>query len=60
MIDYKKVSNVYCYVSNDYPDFCDSYIESADYDDEPMSDEMLEELNEDSDFVYESVIKQVF
>lgn len=60
MIDYSKVSNVYCCIEGDYPDFCDSYIESADYDDEPMSDEMLEELNQDSDYVYDSVINQIF
>jgi hypothetical protein len=39
----------------DYPDFVDAYIESADYDSEPMTDEELDELNDDSDFVYEVV-----
>jgi hypothetical protein len=39
----------------DYPDFVDAYIESADYDGEPMTDEELDELNDDSDFVYNVV-----
>jgi hypothetical protein len=39
----------------DYPDFVDAYIESADYDGEPMTDEELDELNDDSDFVYDVV-----
>jgi hypothetical protein len=39
----------------DYPDFCDAYIASADYNGKEMTDEQLDELNEDSDFVYECV-----
>jgi len=41
---------------NDYPDYCDAYITSADYDGIPMSDEQLDELNENSDFVYEKLM----
>jgi len=44
----------------DYPDFCDAFIASAIYDGKPMSDEMLDELNEDYDFVYESVTNYIF
>lgn len=40
---------------SDYPDFCDAFIASATYNGKPMSDEMLDTLNEDYDFVYESV-----
>ena len=40
---------------NDYPDFCDAFIASATYNGKPMSDEMLDTLNEDYEFVYESV-----
>ena len=40
---------------NDYPDFCDAFIASATYNGKPMSDEMLDTLNEDYQFVYESV-----
>ena len=45
---------------NDYPDFCDAFIASADYDGKPMTDEQLDELNEDSDFVYECVQNHLF
>jgi len=40
---------------NDYPDFCDAYIESAIYDGRPMTEEELEILNEDSEYVQEAV-----
>lgn len=56
-LDYSLITNVQ--VSgidmNDYPDFCDAYIESADYNGKPMTEEELEVLNEDSDYVYEKV-----
>lgn len=40
----------------DYPDFCDSFIESANYNGVPMTDEQLDELNENREFVYEKVL----
>jgi len=46
--------------TKDYPDFCDAYISSADYDGCPMTDVELDELNNDSDFVYEQVISKLF
>jgi len=39
----------------DYPDYCDAFIDSADYDGEEMTDEQLDELNEDYELVYELV-----
>lgn len=61
-LDYSKISNVYVdgIDTKDYPDFCDAYIESADYDGEPMTDEQLELLNEDGDYVHEAVYKQLY
>ena len=62
-IDFKLIDNV---VVNgidykDYPDFCDAYISEADYDGNPMSDEMLDDLNTDyRDFVYEKVYSHLF
>lgn len=44
----------------DYPDFVDAFIASAVYDGKEMSDEMLDELNENYDFVYESVTNHIF
>ena len=44
----------------DYPDFCDAYISYAEYDGQPMTDEQLTELNEDAEFVYESVLDHIY
>ncbi len=44
----------------DYPDFVDAFIASAIYDGKDMTDEMLDELNEDYDFVYECVTNHIF
>ena len=53
-MDYKKIDNIEVdgIDTKDYPDFCDAYIVSADYDGVPMTDEQLDELNEDGDYVY--------
>jgi len=61
-IDYSKISNVYVegIDHRDAPDFCDAFIASADYDGEPMSDDMLEELNQDGQYVYDAVINQIY
>ena len=57
MIDLTKVSNIMFegIDYNDYPDFCDAFIVSADYDGKPMSDDAIDFLNDDSDFVYTSL-----
>lgn len=40
--------------TKDYPDLCDAYISYAEHSDgTPLSDEELEALNEDGDFVHE-------
>ena len=46
--------------TNDYPDFCDAYIVSADYDGREMTDDEIELLNEDGDFVSEQVYEWIF
>ena len=46
---------------SDYPDFCDAFVSNADYKGEPMSDEMVEYINENyPDYVYEQVINKIF
>lgn len=45
---------------SDYPDFCDAFIASADYDGVEMTDDQLDQLNDDSDFVYQCVLDQLF
>ena len=61
-LDYSKIENVEVdgIDTKDYPDFCDAYISDAEYDGKPMTDEQLEAINEDGDFVYNSVIKHLF
>ena len=58
VMDYKKIDNIEIdgIDTKDYPDFCDAYISSADYDGVPMTDEQLDELNEDGDYVYEHIM----
>ena len=59
-MDYKLIDNIEVddIDTSDYPDFCDAFISSADYNGKPMTDDQLDELNEDSDFVYECVLNQ--
>lgn len=45
---------------SDYPDFCDAYIGYAEINGRQATDEELEELSEDRDFVYEMTFNQLF
>ena len=57
-IDFKKVEVLEVDGINhyDYPKYCDAYISEADYNGNPMSDEMLDEINDNyPDFVYKKV-----
>jgi len=56
-LDYSKISDVEVdgIDTRDYPDFCDAFIASAFYDDREMTDEELDILNDDGDFVYEAI-----
>lgn len=42
---------------SDFPDFADMYVESADYDGLPMDGDQLDELNRDTQMVYELYVK---
>ena len=61
-LDYSKIDNVEVDGVDyfDYPDFCDAYIASADYDGRKMTDEELDLLNDDSDFVYSAVENSLY
>ena len=61
-MNYKLIDNIEVDGINyrDYPDFCDAFISSADYDVKQMTDEQLDEINEDRDFVYECVQNRLF
>ena len=46
--------------TNDYPDFSDAFIESADYEGREMTDEEMEWVqSEHPEFVQESVLNQI-
>lgn len=62
LTDYSKISSVQVedIDMNDAPDFVDAYISYAEYDGEPMTDEQLEELNQDGDFVYSAVERHLY
>lgn len=61
-MDYKKIDNIELYGidTSDYPDFCDSFIVSANYDGVPMTEDQLDELNEDTEFIYKCVQNKLF
>jgi len=56
-MEYKDIDNIELddIDTNDYPDFCDAFITSADYKGVKMTDEQLDEINEDKDFVLNCV-----
>ena len=61
-LDYSKISNVKVGGVDmaDYPDFCDAYIESADYGDSEMTYDELDILNEDGSFISEEAHKSLY
>ena len=44
----------------DRPDYCDAYILSADYEGREMTEQELEELNDDRDFFYEKLLDYLY
>lgn len=61
-MDYSKIDNIVLDGINtkDAPDFCDSFIVSADYDGKPMTEEQLDEINDDGDFVYNATLDHIY
>ncbi len=60
MIDYDKLCDVEVECAGDYPDFCDAFIAYASYPDRDLTEEELDELNENSDFIYEKCLEEWF
>jgi hypothetical protein len=56
-IDNVEVDDIFTY---DYPDFCDAFISSADYNGVAMTDKQLDEINENVEFVHECVFNQLY
>ncbi len=61
-MEYKHITNVEVdgIDTKDYPDFCDAFISYAEYKGKEMTEEELEVLNYDSDFIHEQVFKKLF
>ena len=61
-LDYKLISNIQFdgIDHRDAPDYCDAYIVSAEYDGEEMTEEQIELLNDDRDYVYENLMDYLY
>lgn len=61
-IDFDKIDNVELdgIDSSDAPDFADAYIVNCDIDGRPATDEELDIINADGEFVYSQVEKQLY
>jgi hypothetical protein len=61
-IDFSKVANIEVdgIDTSDYPDFCDAFISSFTYKGIDATDEELDSINEDGDFVYDCVQNYLF
>lgn len=47
--------------TKDYPDFCDAFIASADYNGKPMTEKQLDDINDShSEFVHEKVYEIIW
>jgi len=46
--------------TNDYPDFCDAFISYAEMDGIELTEDQLDEVNENSEFIHEKVYEQLF
>ena len=60
-IDFSKVDNyeISGIDTKDYPDFCDAYIESCDYHGKPATENELDLINLQCDFMDELVMNQI-
>ena len=61
-LDYSKIDNITFddIDYDDYPDFVDAFINSAEYDGEPMNEDEIDTINEDSDFVHEKLMAYLY
>lgn len=61
-IDFDKIDNVEVdgIDYSDAPDFCDAYIDSCDIDGRPATEEELEIINANGEFVYSQVEKRIY
>lgn len=62
ILNYSKIDNIAFddIDYGDYPKFTDAYIDSADYDGEPMNDDQIDMLNDNSEFVHEKLMEYLY
>lgn len=60
-IDFKEVDNkeIEGIDTKDYPDFCDAFISACDYKGRPATEEELDAINDQCDFIHELAYKQL-
>ena len=61
-MDFKNIHNIEIdgIDFNDAHDFCDAFICYAEYNGIPMTEDQLDVLNDDSEFVHEQVFKHLY
>ena len=61
-MDYKKITNVEIenIITSDYPDFVDAFISHAEYEGRELTEDELNKLNENTDFVYDAIINTLY
>ncbi len=61
-LDYKLISDIEFdgIDHGDHPDYCDAHIVSAKYNVEEMTDEQIEAINDDSEFVLEMLMEYLY
>jgi hypothetical protein len=62
MIDFNKISNIEFdgIDHSDYPDYCDAYIISCDIDGKQATEDEINEINDNSDFVHEKLFDYLY
>jgi len=61
-MDYSKIDNITFegIQFNDYPEFTDAFIDTANYEGRKMTNAELDEINEDSEYVYQELMKYLY
>lgn len=61
MVDFSKIDNIEFGDLNhsDYPDFVDAFIAYCDIDGVPATEDELDEINQDSEFVWTNVMEHL-
>jgi hypothetical protein len=61
-IDFTKIDNIVVGDIDwkDYPDFCDAYIEECDIDGVPATEEQLDTINDNLEFVHEKTLEYIY